>query len=357
MIFIKQVIMEKPIVGITAGDLNGIGLELIVKVFSDVRMLDICTPVVFASNKVVNYYRKLAVDFPFNFSTIKDLDQINPKQVNVLNCWDEEVEIQPGQLTEAGGQYAVRSLIAATTCLKEGTIDAMVTAPIHKHNTQSPAFNYTGHTPYLQETFGAQDVVMMLYNGNFRVGLVTEHIPVAQVATTITSELIVRKAQLLKNTLVKDFGIDKPRIAILGLNPHAGDHGVIGEEELTIITPAIEQLKSTGTYAFGPYSADGFFAQQHYQQFDAVLAMYHDQGLIPFKALNSGEGVNYTCGLPVIRTSPDHGTAYDIAGKNIAHPESMREAVYQAVDILRQRKAYEHFTANPLQRQRLSKER
>lgn len=349
--------MEKPVIGITTGDLNGIGLELIIKIFSDNRMLDLCTPVIFASNKAINFYRRIVTDYQLNFASIKSFDTINPKQVNVFNCWEEEVAITPGELTPEGGKYAVRSLLVAAQCLKDGQLDAIVTAPIHKKNTQVPDFNYTGHTPYFKEKFEAKDVVMLLYNGDFRVGLVTEHIPVADVAKTISSELIVAKAQILRETLVKDFGINKPRIAILGLNPHAGDEGLIGAEEQTIIRPAIDSLQQAGVLAFGPYSADGFFAQHHYKQFDVVLAMYHDQGLIPFKSLNNGEGVNYTCGLPVVRTSPDHGTAFDIAGKNIGNPDSMREAVYQAIDILKQRAEYAEYTANPLQRQRLAKER
>lgn len=349
--------MDKPIIGITTGDLNGIGLEIIIKIFSDNRMLDLCTPVIFASNKALNYYRRIVADHPFQFASTKSFDSLNPKQVNVFNCWEEEVSITPGELTEVGGKYAVRSLLVAAQCLKDGQIDAIVTAPIHKKNTQVPDFNYTGHTPFFKEKFEAKDVVMLLYQDNFRVGLVTEHIPVSEVAGNITKELIVRKVHLLKDTLIRDFGITKPKIAVLGLNPHAGDEGLIGREEQTVIQPAVGQLQQEGILAFGPYSADAFFARHQYTQFDAVLAMYHDQGLIPFKSLTNGEGVNYTCGLPVVRTSPDHGVAFDIAGQNIASPDSMREAVYQAIDILRQRAAYAENTANPLQRQRLARER
>lgn len=349
--------MEKPIIGITTGDLNGVGLELIIKICSDSRMLDLCTPVIFASNKAVNYYRRIVTDHPFNFASTKSFDSLNPKQTNVFNCWEEEVAIAPGELTETGGKYAVRSLLVAAQCLKDGEIDAIVTAPIHKKNTQTPDFNYTGHTPFFKDKFEASDVVMMLYNGDFRVGLVTEHIPVADVAKTLTRELIVQKVKILKDALVKDFGIARPKIAVLGLNPHAGDGGLIGNEEETTIKPAIEQLQAEGVLAFGPYSADGFFAHHQYSKFDAVVAMYHDQGLIPFKSLTNGEGVNYTCGLPVVRTSPDHGVAFDIAGKNIASPDSMREAIYQAIDILNQRAEHAEYTANPLQRQRLAKER
>jgi 4-hydroxythreonine-4-phosphate dehydrogenase len=349
--------MEKPVIGITTGDLNGVGLELIIKIFSDNRMLDLCTPVIFASNKAINYYRRIVTEHPFNFTSTKSLENLNPKQVNVFNCWEEEVTITPGELTDEGGKYAVRSLLVATQCLKDGEIDAIVTAPIHKKNTQTPDFNYTGHTPFFRDQFDAKNVVMLLYNGGFRVGLVTEHIPVSEVAQRITTEGIIQKAQILKDALVTDFGISKPKIAVLGLNPHAGDDGLIGQEEITVIKPAIDQLQQAGILAFGPFSADGFFAHHHYRQFDAVLAMYHDQGLIPFKSLNGGEGVNYTCGLPIVRTSPDHGVAFDIAGKNIASPDSMREAVYQAIDILKQREEHSIYTANPLKRQRLAKER
>lgn len=349
--------MEKPIIGITTGDLNGVGLELIIKIFSDNRMLELCTPVIFASNKAINYYRRIVTEYQLNFASTKTFEGLNTKQVNVFNCWEEEVAITPGELTDEGGKYAVRSLLVAAQCLKDGQIDAIVTAPIHKKNTQTPDFNYTGHTPFFKEKFEAKDVVMLLYNGGFRVGLVTEHIPVADVAKTITTELIIQKTQILKDALIKDFGISKPKIAILGLNPHAGDNGLIGKEEIDVVKPAIDSLQNAGVLAFGPFSADGFFAHQHYNQFDAVMAMYHDQGLIPFKSLNNGEGVNYTCGLSVVRTSPDHGVAFDIAGKNIASPDSMREAVYQAIDILKQRAEYVEYTSNPLQRQRLAKER
>lgn len=350
-------INDKPVLGITTGDLNGVGPEIIIKTFSDSRFLDMCVPVIFASNKLINYYRKIAVDYPLNFTSTKDLTQLNLKQVNIFNCWEDEVPIQPGALTETGGKYAVRSLMVAAQCLKDGQLDAIVTAPIHKSNTQLPDFPYTGHTPFFKEKFGAKDVLMLLYSHDLRIGLVTEHIPVSKVSQFITKELILSKVQLLRETLVKDFGIDKPKIAILGLNPHAGDEGQIGNEEQTVIRPAIEQLQQQGHVVHGPYSADAFFARHSFSQFDAVLAMYHDQGLIPFKTITQGEGVNYTAGLPVIRTSPDHGTAFDIAGKNIADPSSFREAVFQALDLLKQRRLYAENTANPIRRGRIEKEK
>ena len=348
---------EKPIIGITTGDLNGVGPELIIKTFSDSRMLDICTPVIFASNKVINYYRKLVAEHPFNFSSTKDLTKLHPKQVNIFNCWEEEVPIQPGALTETGGKYAVRSLLVAAQCLKDGQLDAIVTAPIHKSNTQTPDFNYTGHTPFFKEKFGAKEVVMLLYSNSLRVALATEHVPISKVASVITKELLMSKLAILRETLIRDFGIDKPKIAVLGLNPHAGDEGQIGNEEQTIIKPLIEQLQQQGQLVYGPYSGDAFFARGSYTQFDAVFAMYHDQGLIPFKTIAQGEGVNYTAGLPIIRTSPDHGTAFDIAGKDIAEPSSFREAVYQAIDLLRQRATYAQNTANPMRRGRIEKEK
>jgi 4-hydroxythreonine-4-phosphate dehydrogenase len=348
---------EKPIIGITTGDLNGIGPELIIKTFSDNRMLDLCTPVIFASNKLINYYRKIVADAPLNFSSTKDLTKLNPKQANVFNCWEEEVPIQPGALTDISGKYAIRSLMVAAQCLKDGQLDAIVTAPIHKNNTHTPDFPYTGHTPFLKEKFGAKDVVMLLYSHALRVALVTEHIPVSKISEVLTKELLTLKLNILRESLVKDFGIDKPKIAVLGLNPHAGDGGQIGDEEQTVIKPVIEQMQRQGHIIYGPYSADAFFAKGHYQFFDAVLAMYHDQGLIPFKTISSGEGVNYTAGLPVIRTSPDHGTAFDIAGKDIADPSSFREAIFQAIDLLRQRAFYAENTANPLRRGRIEKEK
>lgn len=349
--------MNKPIVGFTVGDINGIGLEVIIKVLSDNRIMDRCTPVIFASNKAVNYYRRIVTDHTLNFVSIKSFDQINHKQVNVFNCWDEEVSIQPGVLNDTGGKYAVRSLLVGAQCLKDGDIQAIVTAPIHKRNTQTGDFHYTGHTPFFKEKFGAKDIVMLLFHDKLRVGLATEHVPLKDVAGHITVEKLTTKTHILRDSLIKDFGISKPRIAVLGLNPHSGDGGLIGTEELEILLPAINTMRDQGDLVFGPYGADAFFARNHHAHFDAVLAMYHDQGLIPFKYIAFEGGVNYTCGLPVIRTSPDHGTAFDIAGKNVADPGSMREALFEALEIYRQRTDYEHYTANPLKRHNLSTER
>ncbi len=341
--------LQKPAIGFTSGDLNGIGLELIIKTLSDHRILEICTPVVFASNKCINFYRKTLPESNFNFSSVKELNRLNPKQVNIFNCWEEEVAITPGQLNEIGGKYALESLKQATQALKDGHIQGLVTAPIHKKNIQSDSFQYTGHTPYFKAFFGVQDVVMFMVAENLRVGLVTEHVTIADVAKNITRENILLKLKIMHNSLQKDFGVDKPKIAVLGLNPHAGDEGLIGNEEETIIKPAIKDAKHS-MLVFGPYSADAFFARGQYEKFDAVLAMYHDQGLIPFKSLAIGEGVNYTAGLPVIRTSPDHGTAFDIAGKDKADANSFIVAVFEAVDIYRRRNGYAEMRQNPLKK-------
>ncbi len=349
--------MEKPIIGITTGDLNGVGMEIVIKTFSDNRMLELCTPVVFASNKLVNFYRRIVADNTFNFVSTKDLTKLNPKQVNIFTCWEEEVPIQPGMLTEMGGKYAIRSLMVAAQCLKDGELDAIVTAPLHKANTKLSDFPFTGHTPFLKDKFGAKDVLMLLYNDQLKVALVTEHIPISQVAAAITKELLLSKLAILKETLVKDFGIDKPKIAVLGLNPHAGDDGQIGNEEQTIIKPVIEQLQKTGGLVYGPFSADAFFGRGSYKSFDAVLAMYHDQGLVPFKTIAQGGGINYTAGLSIVRTSPDHGTAFDIAGKNEVDESSFREAVFQAIELLKQRGEYATYTANPLRRGRIEKDK
>lgn len=297
-------VINKPVIGISCGDLNGIGIELIIKTFSDNRILEFCTPVVFASNKVINFYKKSIPEVNFNYQNTKEFTRLAGKQINLFNCWEEETAINPGQLTDAGGKYAVISLQSAVAALKQKQIDGLVTAPIHKKNIQSAEFSFTGHTPYLKEMFGVNDVVMMLCAGNFRVALVTEHIPVSEVAKHITREAIVSKLAIINKSLQKDFGIDKPRIAVLGLNPHAGDEGLVGTEEEAIIKPAIKDAKNNNILAVGPYSADAFFARRHHEKFDAVLAMYHDQGLIPFKALATGEGVNFTAGLPAVRTSP-----------------------------------------------------
>lgn len=345
-----SIIPDKPKIGITTGDINGIGIELILKSLSEHRLLEICTPVVFASNKVINFYKNIVGEQNIKYAGTKDINALQPKVINVFNCWDEEVAMTPGQMTDLGGKYGIRSLMVATQCLKDGQLDGILTNPIHKKNSQTNDFNYTGHTPFLKEKFGAKDVAMMLCTEDLRVSLLTEHVPLSEVAKYVTIDNIISKTKIIQDSLVKDFGISRPKIAILSLNPHASDDGLIGNEEQKVIIPAIEKLKSDGILAFGPYSADAFFARQLDKQFDCVLAMYHDQGLIPFKSFGKGMGVNYTAGLPVVRTSPDHGTAFDIAGKNKADHTSFLEALYLCIDILNQRKGYTESTKNKLQK-------
>jgi 4-hydroxythreonine-4-phosphate dehydrogenase len=341
---------NKPVIGLTCGDVNGIGLEIILKTVADSKLLDMCTPVIFASNKVLNFYKKGLPDINFNFLAIKDATRINHKQVNLYNCWEEEVAITPGILNEIGGKYAVLSLQTAAQALKDGKIDGLVTAPIHKKNTQSDAFNFTGHTPYFKHLFGASDVLMFMVADNIKVALVTEHVSVQEVAKNITKEAIISKLNLINTSLKKDFGIDKPRIAVLGLNPHAGDEGLIGKEEEAIIKPAIKEAKQKDVFCFGPYPADAFFARGQHEKFDAVLAMYHDQGLIPFKSLAIGQGVNFTGGLQGVRTSPDHGVAFDIAGNNKADEASFRQAIFTCIDIINQRFAHADNRSNKLKK-------
>lgn len=343
---------KKPVIGISCGDLNGIGIELIIKTFSDPRLTELCTPVIFASNKVVNFYRKTVAESNFTFFHTKEIDKLNPKQVNIFNCWEDEVTITPGELNETGGKYAVISLRTAVDFLKQQKIDGLVTAPIHKSNVQSEEFSYTGHTPYLKQAFKANDVVMMMCATNMRVALVTEHVPIHGVAPEITTAAILSKLSIMNASLKRDFSIQRPRIAVLALNPHAGDNGLVGREEIEVIEPAIRQAKGNGynILTVGPYSADAFFARGSFEHFDAVLAMYHDQGLIPFKSLAAGEGINFTAGLPIVRTSPDHGVAFDIAGKDQADPASFREAVFSCMDIIDNRLEYDENRSNPLKK-------
>lgn len=341
---------NRPVIGISVGDLNGIGIEIIIKTFSDNRILELCTPVIFASNKVINFYKKSIPEINLNYASIKEISKINPKQVNIFTVWEEDVDIQPGQMTETGGKYGVLSLQAAVKALKEKSIDALVTAPLNKYTMQSSAFSFTGHTPFLKEAFKADDVLMLMIADNMRVGLLTEHLAIMDVAKNINKEQIIKKINLLKNSLIKDFGVERPRIAVLGLNPHAGDEGLVGREEKEIIRPAILESKKNDCVVMGPYSADAFFARGNHEKFDAILAMYHDQGLIPFKSLAIGEGTNFTAGLQVIRTSPDHGTAFDIAGKNQADESSFRAAVFSAMDIFNTRNNYQELRKNPLKK-------
>lgn len=329
---------DKPVIGITVGDINGIGPEVIIKTFADSRMLRICTPIIYGSTKVLAYYKKALQIEDFNYSQAKSPDEFHSKKINVVNCWGDMVEINTGAVTADAGTSAFLALEKACKDLKMGHLDGIVTAPINKHNIQNENFKFAGHTEYLTQYFESRESLMFLVSGGLRVGVVTGHIPLQDVAKTITKELIISKIELMASSLKSDFGIQKPKIAVLGLNPHAGEEGLLGMEEINIIKPAIEACKNKGVLVFGPYPADGFFGTSNYLKVDGVLAMYHDQGLTPFKTLAFDSGINFTAGLPVVRTSPDHGTAYDIAGKNLASENSMREAIYLACDIVKNRK-------------------
>lgn len=339
---------EKIIVGISQGDINGIGLEVIIKTFLDPQMFDICTPVIFGSNKTASFHRKALNIEDFSFNQIKDISGINHKRANIINVYEDEPLVELGKQTEIGGKYALLSLEAAAYALAQKKITVLVTAPINKENIQSPDFKFPGHTEYLDEKFGDGNSLMFLVSDDLKVAVVTGHIPVTKVAQELSPEKILKKIQVLHKSLIEDFEIRKPKIAVLGLNPHAGDNGVIGDEEKNIIIPAINKAKEEGLLVYGPYSADGFFGNGTYKNFDAVLAMYHDQGLIPFKTIAFNSGVNFTAGLPIVRTSPDHGTAYDIAGKNIASEESFRKAIYTAIDIFKRRQLHGLINSNPL---------
>jgi 4-hydroxythreonine-4-phosphate dehydrogenase len=348
---------DKIKIGISIGDVNGIGLEVIIKTLADSRIMDYCTPIVYGHTKVASFHRKALDITDFQFNVITEPAQANPKRANMINCWDEDVKIEMGQSTETGGKYAFISLERAVNDLVAGSIDALVTAPINKHNIQSDAFHFAGHTEYLQEKAGGQDSLMFLISEDLRVGVVTGHIPVNDIPQKVTQESILSKLKIMNESLKKDFWIRKPKIAVLGLNPHAGDNGLIGGEEISTIIPAIEQAKASGILAMGPYAADGFFANGSYKKFDAVLAMYHDQGLIPFKQISFESGVNFTAGLNIVRTSPDHGTAYDIAGKDQASETSFREALFSAIHIVRNRKESAELAENPLVFAKLSRDR
>jgi 4-hydroxythreonine-4-phosphate dehydrogenase len=337
---------DKIIVGISIGDLNGIGLEVILKTFEDKRMLDFCTPVIFGSTKVVSYHKK-ALKLETFVQGISSVGQVNHNKINVLNLWKEDISIELGMSTKESGTYAAKSLEAAVTHLKDKKIDVLLTAPINKETIQSDTFNFPGHTEYLEDKLYGKSL-MILMTDKLRIGLITGHIPISKVAETITPALIKEKVNTMYASLVQDFGINKPKIAVLGLNPHCGDKGVIGLEDDEIILPTINEIKESGKLVFGPYAADGFFGSETYKQFDGVLATYHDQGLAPFKALSFGNGVNYTAGLSEIRTSPDHGTGFDIAGKNLANPSSFKEALFTGIQIFKTRSEYKELSKNPL---------
>ena len=347
---------NKVIVGISQGDINGIGLEVVLKTLMEPGVADICTPVLFSSQKTVSYYRKVLGLEEFSFNPMREFSQLNTKKVNVFVCYEEEVNIEMGKATGVGGKYALISLEKATQALLDKNIDALVTAPINKSNIQSDNFKFVGHTEYLGSKLGGDPLMLMCSENGLRIAVFTGHVPLKDVASKLTIDGISNKILQLHQSLVKDFGVRKPKIAVLGLNPHAGDNGAIGTEDKDIIIPAIEKTKLNGLI-YGPYSADGFFGNGTYKQFDAVLAMYHDQGLIPFKTLAFNEGVNFTAGLNAVRTSPDHGTGYDIAGKNKANEQSFKKALYAAIDIFRNRKLHEEITENILPTSNIKKER
>ena len=344
-------------VGISIGDVSGVGPEVIMKTFADTRMMQVCTPVIYGSSKAISFHRKALNIQEFNYNTIRSINEIIPRKLNLINCWEEEIKIEIGTASTLAGGYAFKALQMATADLAAGHIDVLVTAPIDKHTVQPEGEKFTGHTEYLAKQFNTADYLMFLVAGDLRVALVTEHVPVSKISGLITKENILRKLAVMNHSLKRDFGIRKPRIAVLGLNPHAGDNGVIGNEDAEIIAPAVKEAAAKSMLVFGPYSADGIFGSGQYRKFEAVLAMYHDQGLIPFKTLAFDSGVNFTAGLPFVRTSPDHGTAYDIAGKNIANENSFREAVYSACDIYLKRLEYDEVNARPLAFSKMSSDR
>jgi len=337
---------ENIIVGISIGDLNGIGGEIVLKTFEDSRILEFCTPVIFASSKVMGFL-KSHFKSEINFNDINNLNQIVFGRVNVLNCWNEPVKIEFGKEDFKIGSYAIKSLQEATKALKNNAIDVLVTAPINKHNIQSKEFNFPGHTDYLAKELKGESLMFMVTD-TLRVGLLTDHVPVKDITEKISSKLIEKKINTIYDSLIKDFKINRPKIAVLGINPHTGDNGVIGNEDDEIMRPALAKIKEQGKLVYGPYAADSFFGSNNYKNFDAIIASYHDQGLIPFKTLSFGQGVNYTAGLTKVRTSPDHGTAYEIAGKGVADEGSFKEAIFMALQIFKNRFDYEQLTSNPL---------
>ena len=348
--------MDKVKVGITLGDINGIGLEVTLKALSDERILNQCTPIIYGNTKIVAYHKKVIGQHDLNFQSTGDANNVNQYKINVVNCWQDDVNIQLGQLTVEGGKYAYIALDRAVRDLKEGVIDVLVTAPINKKAMHLADFPHLGHTEYLGAQFDAPSTLMLMVDDHYKVALVTTHVPLREVPDLITKERVSEKLNILLHTLQRDFDIQKPHVAILGLNPHAGDDGTMGMEEDEVLIPLIKEMKDAGHHVSGPYSADGFFGSQSQDKFDAVLAMYHDQGLIPFKSKAFHSGVNVTAGLPVVRTSPDHGTAYEIAGKSIADPTSMRNSIYLAIDIYRNRKEYDMDRENVMRKNPKSSE-
>ncbi len=338
--------IEKIKIGISIGDVNGIGIEIILKTFQDKRMLDFCVPVIFGSTKLISEYNK-QTNIATQINGIHHINKAFPNKINVLNVWKEDVEVELGRPTKKSGEYAFKSLEAATNTLVDGEIDILVTAPINKDNIQSENFSFPGHTEFLESKLEGESL-MILMTDQLKIGLITGHIPISDVSNNITSEIIKQKTAILYQTLKQDFGVNKPKIAVLGLNPHCGDKGVIGNEDDEIIKPTLEEIQQEGKLVYGPYAADSFFGSENYKNFDAVLAMYHDQGLAPFKTLSFGEGVNFTAGLSKIRTSPDHGTAYELAGKNNASISSFKETIFAAIKLFKKREEYKSLTKNTL---------
>ncbi len=338
---IEKEISVKPVIGITIGDVNGIGPEVIIKALQDNRVMDHITPVVFGSTKVLSFYRKMFNIEDFHYSQLKSPGEISHKKINVVNCWPEMVEIKPGKVTPEAGRCAFLALKEAIQYLKEDKIDALVTGPINKKNIQNEDFSFIGHTDYITHELGSKDSLMLMVTEKLRIGVVTAHIPLKEVSDQLTKDTITNKLNIFIKTLKKDFGIIKPKLALLSLNPHAGEDGLLGREEIEVIEPVVKEFREKGHLVYGPFPADGFFGSLDYQKYDGILAMYHDQGLIPFKMLGFESGVNFTAGIPKVRTSPDHGTAYSIAGKDVANPQSMREAIYLASDTVKTRKLAE----------------
>lgn len=337
-------------VGISQGDINGISYEVIMKTLMDPRIMESCTPIVYGSPKVAAYHRKALNINNLSFNHIRSASEAIHKKANIINCIPDDVRVELGKSTEIAGESSYKALSKAVSDLQAGEIDVLVTAPINKDNIQRDDFKFPGHTEYLVQKFRAEDYAMIMVSEQMRVGVVTGHIPISEVAENLTKELILSKLRIIGKSLVQDFSVTNPRIAVLGLNPHAGDNGFLGREELDIIIPAIKEAKDEGIVALGPYSADGFFGSSDFMKFDAILAMYHDQGLIPFKLASFERGVNFTAGLPVIRTSPSHGTAYDLAGEDKASPESFRQALFLAIDIFKNRITYDEISSNPLKK-------
>ena len=337
-------------IGISQGDINGIGYEVIMKTLSDSRIMEMCTPIVYGSPKVGAYHRKALEMNNFSFNNIRSAKEADPKRANIINCIDDNIRVELGKSSEVAGEASYMALEASVRDLKGGLIDALITAPINKDNIQSDKFNFPGHTEFLAQQFESDDYLMLMVSEMMKIGIVSTHVPLATVPSLITKELILKKLRIISRSLEEDFSIKKPRIAVLGLNPHAGDGGLLGSEEKEIIIPAIDLAKEEGILALGPYPSDGFFGSGDYTKFDSILAMYHDQGLTPFKLASFEKGVNYTAGLPVIRTSPAHGTAFDIAGEDKASPDSFRQSLYLAIDIYKNRRLYQEISKNPLKK-------